>query len=129
MLLAGMALLLAAQGLVPADSSLPASGVCSNVSGHVVTVVEGGDTPDPRCITMRGSQALRIVNHDSKTIHVRWRPFGVTTIPVGHGHTFPGRIRTYLAPGAHTIHIRELPYGAGEVCYKCHADTAPTSAG
>jgi hypothetical protein len=119
-LVAALMLAFGGHTVVPADFPTPASGYCPHLDGHIARVVEYNvGPPEPRCIAVSGGQYLRIVNHSTKTLHVRWKPFGLVAIKSGHAHTYARPVATYLGYGAHSIHIRELPTGAGEVCYRC----------
>ena len=80
---------------------LPAAGVCPESDEPFITVVLGIDTPNPRCVKVRGGQ-LRVINE---------RPEAVTVTFAGRKYVFePGADRAFApsldeiwAPGVHLV--------------------------
>lgn len=97
--------------LIPADAQMPASGVCGPVVGALVVITANPDTPSPRCVTVSGTQHLKVVNASNqfgqtgKTITVSFAAFPPRQVAVGASTTFDQDFGNYLAPGVHVLHI------------------------
>lgn len=106
--------------LTPADAQMPASGVCGRVVGALVVITANPDTPSPRCVTVKGSQHLKVVNASNqlgqtgRTITVSFASFPPRQVPVGGTTTFDQNFGSYLAPGVHDLHIT-LYSGSAEI--------------
>ena len=97
--------------LLPATSSLPASGVCGRAAGTVLTIRIERDTPMPRCASVTGSQRLRVVNRTgdygghARTVTVSWIPGRTFTLHPGESKSFDERFGRYLARGVHDLRV------------------------
>jgi hypothetical protein len=102
--------------LVPADSQLPAAGVCGRSSGTLVEVLLVADVPSPRCAKVTADQQLRVVNatntfgQPGRTLTVVFGSFPPRQLAVGQATLFAADFGTYLAPGVHDL--RASPYTA-----------------
>jgi hypothetical protein len=110
----------ASSDLIPADAQMPASGVCGPVVGALVVIAANPDTPSPRCVTVTGSQHLKVVNASNQfgqtgtTITVSFASFPPRQVPVGATTTFDQNFGSYLAPGVHDLHVT-LYSGSAEI--------------
>ena len=111
-------------GPFPADSQLPASGLCQPDTGAIATVRLYPDTPDPRCIVVSSGQRLRVVNSSAsygqrgKSITIRFAYFPPRVLRVRAATTFPRPVGDYLAPGVHDLHVSLYGGGGPEIWLK-----------
>ncbi len=107
--------LLQPPGLKPADSELPAAGICAEPPpGGVVTFTIEVAVPSPRCARVLPRHRVRIENRTGETKRVQLARFDVTLAP-GAAETFDAPVGTYLAPGVHSVKVSPPPFGGPEL--------------
>lgn len=92
----------ASRVVYPATSVSPAAGFCDDNQGPVVTVHLLYDMSAARCYKVSKNQRLRFVN-DSHTPMRLLAPFLGFTLQPGESRAVKGHVRTYLAPGDHSV--------------------------
>jgi hypothetical protein len=90
----------------------PAAGICGEIEGQSVTVVINPDVPDPRCVRVKPTQKLTVINHRGETIQVQIGPFEATILP-NDQQFFDLPFGDYLAPGVHQMVVS--PCCGGEI--------------
>jgi hypothetical protein len=109
------------ESLIPPDAEQPAAAICEHAVGPLAILLVNPDTPAPRCLTVRSSQRLRVVNTSNhfgqpgRTVTVTFANFPPRTLRVGDATTFDRPFGEYLAPGVHFAHISLYAGGGGEV--------------
>lgn len=113
----------------PPDFTGPgAAGVCAEDDSDIVTVVLEQDTPSPRCLVVRGSQRLRVVNSVDKTVFAKLGGAEIT-LPSGSSVTLAEGFSVYLVPGGHFM-TTDLYAGGVEFRLEEGGEaTAPTPGG
>jgi hypothetical protein len=95
----------AGAGIEPADSPLPAAGICGQASGAVGNVVMGtpDNVPEPRCLIVRGDQRLSVTNQSSARLDVAIGARHKAVVAPNETYVFPGTVATFLARGVHRL--------------------------
>lgn len=96
------------QSLIPANSTSPASGICSSESDQTVIITINDDTPDPRCVKVTSNQKLSIINKSKNSISINLSDTIKTTILPGKTYLFSQAVGLFLAPGVHSIAGAEI---------------------
>lgn len=93
--------------LVPVDPGGPAAAACLTDPAAVAIVRLNPDTPQPRCLTVRRGQRVRILNSTNsfgsrgEVMTIVLRGFPPQTLQPGDGYTYPRALSDVLAPGYH----------------------------
>lgn len=85
--------------LTPADA-----GICTESKGELAEVVLNPDAPTPRCLIVRGTQRLNVVNRFPDQITLLLGGKGLEVSGSGEG-SFPLRFEQYLQKGGHVARI------------------------
>src|SRR5512143_3902458 len=89
--------------LKPADSDMPASGICASGEGDFVdTTLTADGPPMPRCVKVTAAQRLRIINGTTAAVRITLGHFDVE-IPAGGQAVLDEPVGEYLAPGVHLM--------------------------
>lgn len=117
----------ATAALAPADSSssTPAAGICDAPKGRVVTVALTPDVPSPRCVAVRCPQRLAFRNDSDRTARVHVPTFSTRRVRPGATTVYRRAVRTYLAPGHHSVRVSLYAGGGVEVMAHCGRAPAP----
>ena len=92
-------------------SDTPAAGICPGVEGPLVTMTINPDMPDPRCVTVRSDQRLRIVNGRAEEIHATLFNRSADIAPGGE-YTLDASFGELLMPGVHLLDVNLCCGGA-----------------
>jgi hypothetical protein len=89
----------------------PASGICAEFEGSLVSVSLRPDVPDPRCVRVRADQHLSIKNDTDQYLQVSIGGFQAELAP-GQEIAFETPFGEYLAPGVHQLTTSATPGGS-----------------
>jgi hypothetical protein len=89
----------------------PASGICAEFEGSLVSVSLRPDVPDPRCVRARPDQHLSIKNDTDQDLQVSIGDFQAELAP-GQEIAFETPFGEYLAPGVHQLTTSATPGGS-----------------
>jgi hypothetical protein len=107
--------------LMPADSRLPASGVCGHSVSVTVVIDVNPDTPAPRCIEVTKDNDLEVVNRSDRfgqhgaSVIVRWAGYPPRALAVGAKTTYSVPFGQYLATGVHFLHLSVYGDSSAEI--------------
>jgi peptidoglycan hydrolase-like protein with peptidoglycan-binding domain len=92
--------------LAAAESATPASGICPEPDGTVVSFALGPEIATPRCAAVSPAQRLQLHNSGGATEVA----IGDVTVALESGETavVDRPFGTYLAIGVHTLHVRRF---------------------
>lgn len=85
--------------LTPADP-----GMCTESKGELAEVVLNPDAPSPRCLIVRGTQRLSVVNRFPDQVTLLLGGKGLEVSGSGEG-SFPLRFEQFLQKGGHVARI------------------------
>ena len=89
----------------PADSDLPAAGICAGPSSSPVVHFDiNPDVPGPRCSKVANNQTLEFTNKTAVPVEVQLGDFNETLDPGATSTLFTLPVSSYLAPGVHDVH-------------------------
>jgi hypothetical protein len=98
--------------LIPAEAGGQAAGICAGPAGPVAIIEVNPDTPAPRCLVVRPSQRLKVVNTTNRfgfagtSVIVTFGPWPSRTLAVGDSVTFDPPVGEVFAPGLHHINLQ-----------------------
>jgi hypothetical protein len=96
-------------------SDSPAAGICGEAEGDLATMTLLPGIPDPRCLTVRANQRLRVINRTEGTVEISLAGVTQTLEPDG-SFTFTAAFGELLQPGVHALAVD--PCCGGEIWLK-----------
>lgn len=82
----------------------PAAGTCTESRGELAEVVLNPDSPSPRCLIVRATQRLKVVNRFPNQVTVLLGGKGLEVSGLGEG-SFPLRFEQFLQKGGYVARI------------------------
>ncbi|MGE5297587.1 MAG: hypothetical protein ACM3KM_00290 [Acidobacteriaceae bacterium] len=90
----------------PADSFIPAAGICMEPDGIYASITINSDSPNPRCMKVSSEQFLTVINKTDKPTDLKFNGLNIASdVKPGATFTFNRVFADYLAPGVHDLFI------------------------
>lgn len=108
----------ASTALQPASHDMPAAGACGTGNGILATVETNPDVPMPRCVIVRPTERLRVVNTSNRfgepgrPVVVEFAGFSPRQLEPGESTVFGTPLGACLGPGVHDARL-SLYNGSG----------------
>jgi hypothetical protein len=98
--------------LAPPDSEKPASGICAEGQGDVVSVDVNPDVPSPRCVKVTSQQRIEVRNRTQSAVQLKLG-FKRPQVEAGGTYRFEQPLGEFLLPGVHVL--LAAPFSGPEV--------------